>query len=363
LKILIVKTSAIGDVIHTLPALNCLRKFYPDARIDWLVEEAAAEAVLGHRAVDHVLVSARKRWIDMLRQGRLIDAWRGFMALIRQLRVTEYDLLIDFQGLLKSGIFVFLARAARKAGFGRGMEHSEGSWLFLNERVPPVEMDQHALTRELLLLSGLNIPCVQIVFDFPLHDVHKAEAAVLLNEAGIDQSRPLVILNTMTTWPTKHWVNERFAQVADRLLLAGMNVFFTGGPADVVDIDKICGSMTGKGINLAGHTSLKVLAAIYKRASLVITVDSGPMHLAAAVGTPVLALFGPTAPWRTGPYGDRHRVLRTDMACSPCLKRHCKYNHECMGLITVDNVVKAAQDMLGSHNNSLSYSKLQSKQY
>lgn len=346
MKILIVKTSAIGDVIHTLPALNCLRKFYPDACIDWLVEEAAAEAVLGHRAVDHVLVSGRKRWIGLLRQGRLIEVCRGFMALIRQLRATEYDLLIDFQGLLKSGAFVRLARAVRKAGFGRGMEHSEGSWLFLNERVPPVDMNQHALTRELLLLSGLNIPCDQIVFDFPVNDKNKAEAAALLQEAGIDQSRPLIVLNTMTTWPTKHWMNERFAQVADRLLTMGMNVIFTGGPADVADIDKICASMTGKGINLAGRTSLKVLAALYERANLVVTIDSGPMHLAAAMGTPVVALFGPTAPWRTGPFGSEHTVLRVDLACSPCLKRQCRFNHECMGQLTVDQVVEAAQKVL-----------------
>jgi len=345
-KILIVKTSAIGDVIHTLPALNCLRQFYPDACIDWLVEEAAAEAVLGHRAVDHILVSGRKRWIDMLRQGRLMEAWRGFMAFIRQLRATEYDLLIDFQGLLKSGIFVCLTRAVRKAGFGRGMEHSEGSWLFLNERVPPVDMNQHALTRELLLLSGLNIPCDQIVFDFPVNDNNIAEAAALLHETGIDLSRPLIVLNTMTTWPTKHWVNERFAQVADRLLTMGMNVIFTGGPADVVDIDKICVSMTGKGINLAGRTSLKVLAALYERANLVITIDSGPMHLAAAMGTPVVALFGPTAPWRTGPFGPEHTVLRVEMTCSPCLKRQCRYHHECMEQLTVDQVVEAAQKVL-----------------
>lgn len=351
MKILIVKTSAIGDVIHTLPALNCLRKHYPDARIDWLVEEAASEAVLGHRAVNQVLVSGRKRWIQLFRQGRWAESWRGFISLIRQLRATEYDLVIDFQGLLKSGLFVALARGKRKAGFGKGMDHSEASWLFLNERVQPVDMDQHALTRELLLLAGLGLPCDRIVFDFPIDDKDKAEANALLKETGLDLTRPLVVINSMTTWPTKHWINERFAQVADRLQALGMNVIFTGGPKDVADIETICVAMNGRGINMAGRTSLKVLAALYERTSLVVTIDSGPMHLAAAMDTPVVALFGPTAPWRTGPFGAEHTVLRMELACSPCLKRTCRYNHECMDQLTVDQVVQAAEKVLNVHGS------------
>lgn len=349
MKILIVKTSAIGDVIHTLPALNCLRRHYPDARIDWLVEEAASEAVLGHRAVNQVLVSGRKRWIQLFRQGRWAESWRGFITLIRQIRATEYDLVIDFQGLLKSGIFVALARAKRKAGFGRGMDHSEASWLFLNERVQSVDMDQHALTRELLLLAGLGIPCAQIDFDFPIDDQDKAQADALLKENDLDLTRPLVVINSMTTWPTKHWINDRFAQVADRLQALGMSLIFTGGPKDVGDVEAICVEMKGRGINLAGRTSLKVLAALYERASLVVTIDSGPMHLAAAMGTPVVALFGPTAPWRTGPFGAEHSVLRVEMACSPCLKRTCRYHHECMEQLSVDQVVEAAAKVLSSH--------------
>ena len=344
MKILIVKTSAIGDVIHTLPALNCLRRHYPDATIDWLVEEAAAEAVLGHRAVDHVLVSGRKRWVRDFREGRCWAAMRGCIDFVRRLRATEYDLLIDFQGLLKSGIFVGLARAKRKAGFGRGMEHAEGSWLFLNDRISAVDMDQHALTRELLLLGGLGIPCDRIDFDFPITDHHRTEVATLLGEAGIDPKKPLVAINPMTTWPSKHWLNDRFAQVADRLLALGMAVVFTGGPGDVAAVEAICAAMTGgRAANLAGRTSLKSLAALYERARLLITTDTGPMHVAAAMGTPVVALFGPTAPWRTGPFGPNHQVLRVELACSPCLKRGCPRDHECMQQLTVSQVVEAVR--------------------
>ncbi len=341
-NILIVKTSAIGDVIHTLPALNALRRKYPESRIDWLVEEAAADVVIGHRALDAVLVSRRKAWIRDLKQGRVLAAYRGFAGFVKKLRVTEYDLLIDFQGLLKSGIFVGLARAKRKVGFGKGMEHAECSYLFLNEPIPPVNMDQHAAIRELLLLKAIGIESEEIVFDLPVTDEQREKIEYLLAAEGIDPAKPLVAINPMTTWETKHWRNDRFARVADALLDKGMAVVFSGGPQDVRGIEEIRGAMVGKAASLAGRTTLKELAALYERVAVLITTDTGPMHLAAAAGAPVVALFGPTAPWRTGPFGEGHRILRADIACSPCLKRQCDRDHACMTQITVDQVVQAA---------------------
>ena len=341
MKILIVKTSAIGDVIHTLPALNALRRKYPKARIDWLVEEAAADLLIGHAAIDTVLISRRKAWILDLKQGRVLAAWRGFADFVKRLREIEYDLLIDFQGLLKSGIFVGLARAKRKVGFGKGMEHAEGSYLFLNEPIPPVNMDQHAVIRELLLLKAIGIECEEVVFALPVTNEQREKIGQLLAAQGIDPAKPLVAINPMTTWKTKHWRNERFARVADQLLEKGMAVVFSGGPQDMQGIEEIRAAMTGKAATLAGRTSLKDLAALYEMAAVLITTDTGPMHLAAAAGTPVVALFGPTAPWRTGPFGEGHRVLRAEISCSPCLKRQCDRGHVCMEQITVDKVVQA----------------------
>ena len=345
-NILIVKTSAIGDVIHTLPALNALRRKYPEAKIDWLVEEVAADLVIGHKALDTVLVSRRKAWIQDLKQGKLLAAYRGVADFVKKLRGTEYDLLLDFQGLLKSGIFVGLARAKRKVGFGKGMEHAECSYIFLNEPIPPVNMDQHAAIRELLLLKAIGIESEEVVFDLPVTDEQREKVGQLLAAEGIDPARPLVAINPMTTWETKHWRNERFARVADQLLDKGMAVVFSGGPQDVQGIEEIRSAMIGKAASLAGRTSLKDLGALYERVNVLITTDTGPMHLAAAMGTPVVALFGPTAPWRTGPFGEGHRILRADIACSPCLKRHCDRDHACMAQITVDQVVQATQALL-----------------
>lgn len=346
MNILIVKTSAIGDVIHTLPVLNALRRKYPEARIDWLVEEAAADLVIGHKAIDTVLVSRRKAWVRDLKQGRVLAAWKGFTDFAKRLRATEYELLIDFQGLLKSGIFVGLARAKRKVGFGRGMEHAECSYLFLNEPVPPVNMDQHAAIRELLLLKSIGIESEEVVFDLPVGEEQREKIGQLLTEAGIDPVKPLVAINPMTTWETKHWRNERFARVADQLLDKGLAVVFSGGPQDAGGIESIRGAMRGKAVSLAGRTSLKELAALYERVALLITTDTGPMHLAAAAGTPVVALFGPTAPWRTGPFGLGHKILRAELSCSPCLKKHCDREHQCMSQITADQVVQAALAVL-----------------
>ncbi len=347
-NILIVKTSAIGDVIHTLPALNALRRKYPEARIDWLVEEAAADLVIGHKALDTVLVSRRKAWVRDLKQGGVVAAWRGVADFVKRLRGTEYDLLLDFQGLLKSGIFVGLARAKRKVGFGRGMEHAEGSYIFLNEPIPPVNMDQHAAIRELLLLKAIGVESEEVVFALPVGHEQRERIGQLLESEGVDPAKPLVAINPMTTWETKHWRNERFARVADQLLDRGMAVVFSGGPQDVRGIEGIRGAMTGKAASLAGRTTLKDLAALYERVAVLITTDTGPMHLAAAAGTPVVALFGPTAPWRTGPFGSGHRILRAEIACSPCLKKHCDRDHECMEQITVDQVVQAALAVLKS---------------
>lgn len=346
MNILIVKTSAIGDVIHTLPALNALRRKYPEARIDWLVEEAAADLVIGHKALDTVLVSRRKTWVRDLKQGKVLAAWRGFSEFVKSLRDTEYDLLIDFQGLLKSGIFVGLARAKRKVGFGKGMEHAECSYIFLNEPIPPVNMDQHAAIRELLLLKAIGVESEEVVFDLPIGQEQREKVAQLLASEGIDPVKPLVAINPMTTWKTKHWRNERFARVADQLLDRGVSVVFSGGSQDVQGIEGIRGAMAGKAASLAGKTTLKELAALYERVAVLITTDTGPMHLAAAAGTPVVALFGPTAPWRTGPFGSGHKILRTDIACSPCLKKHCDHELACMAGITVDQVVQATLAVL-----------------
>jgi len=355
-NILIVKTSAIGDVIHTLPSLWSLRAHFPEAQITWLVEESAADLVIGHPAINRVLVARRKTWLKDLRAGRVSRALSGFLGFVRELRDTRYDLVIDFQGLLKSAMWVVLARGVRKAGFGQGMEHAEYSYLALNERVPAVDMNQHAIDRSLLLLKGIGVPAADLRYEIPVSAQHESEAAALLRACGVREEDRMVTMNPVARWPTKLWDARSFAALADRLEGEGIYVVFTGGPQDGPTLDEIGGFMTRRYRRLDGKTSLNQLAALYRRAQVVVTTDSGPMHLAAAVGTPVVALFGPTAPWRTGPYGPRHVVLRADLTCSPCFKKQClttAYEERaCMKRLTVDQVAHAVMEKVAAPLNA-----------
>jgi 3-deoxy-D-manno-octulosonic-acid transferase/heptosyltransferase-1 len=344
-NILIVKLSAIGDVIHTLPALNAIRKHYPNARITWLAEEAAYPLVANHPAIDRVLLSQRKRWLNDLKSPHSRNqAMRKISEFIRNLRDTEYDVILDFQALLKSGVLIALARGTRKIGFGKGMEHDEHSYMFLNERVPPVSMELHAILRYLHLLRALGIDSDEIEYKLPIQNKDRENAKALLKQSGLENASRLIAINPMAKWDTKLWENEKFAILADRLNeMYPAGIFFTGAPEDIPVIEDILSRMKTDAGNFAGKTKLIELAALYEIADVLITTDTGPMHLGAAVNVPVIALFGPTAHWRTGPFGAGHQVIRA--ACSPCFRRQCP-DMRCMKQITPDQVLSAVKKVI-----------------
>lgn len=346
MNILIVKLSAIGDVIHTLPALNAIRKHYPDAYITWLVEEDAAPLVENHEALDRVLVSKRKRWMKALRSASFLSTIKEISGFIKVLRDTHYDIILDFQALLKSGILIALARGRRKIGFGKGLEHMEYSYIFLNERIPAVDMEIHALSRGMLLIESLGVPGKTIEYKLPVTDSEYDMADELLRQGGVKDGAQVVAINPVAKWGTKLWPAERFAHVADKIIEQyDKEIVFSGAPEDRSFIDQIISNMENRSINLAGKSTLTVLAALYEKSELVISTDTGPMHLAVAVRTPVVALFGPTAPWRTGPYGSLNNVVRVEMACSPCFKRTCE-TIECMHQIGVHQVMEAVASIV-----------------
>ena len=348
MNILIVKLSAIGDVIHTLPALNAVRQQFPDASITWLVEEAAADILEGHPSLDRVIISRRKKWLRQLRDGNgngRRQALRDMKQFWFDLRDTRYDMVLDFLALLKSGVLIALTRSTRKIGFDKGMQHQEHSYLFLNERLPPVAMEVHALDRNLGMIRQLGIPADEVIYKIPVRDADRERASSLLRENGISPGNTIIAINPMTKWATKNWDNRKFAELADRLLeKPAVNLVITGAPDDQPQVTKILGHMQGRAANLAGKTSLKELAALYEKCACLITTDTGPMHLGAAMNIPVVALFGPTAPWRTGPYGERHQIVRNELDCSPCFKRQCNTTR-CMTEITVDQVLTAVEKL------------------
>lgn len=343
--ILIVKLSAIGDVIHTLPALNAIRRYYPHARITWLVEEAAAGLLEGHPALNRVLVSRRKYWLRGLLGPERWQHLTEMVAFIKALRDTRYDMILDYQASLKGGVLIALARGDRKIGFGKGLEHQEHSHLFLNEKVPAVDMEIHALTRGLMMLEHIGIPTPPVEYKLPVTEKAALRIAQLLAQKGVQRETKVVAINPVAQWETKLWDNAKFAELADYLVdRYAVSVVFSGGAADRQVVEDICARMQARALNLAGQTTLIELAALYEQAACLISTDTGPMHLGAAVGIPVVALFGPTAPWRTGPFGKGHRVIRAPVECAPCFSRTCD-PAQCMRKIEVAQVIEGIEQL------------------
>jgi len=342
MNILIVKLSAIGDVIHTLPSLAAIRKLYPDAHITWVIEEASADLIEHHPYLDRIIVSRRKRWIDDLKHGEIAKPVREMMNFTCELRSRSYDLVIDFHGLFKSAVLVALSAGKRKLGYD---SLQELSGFFLNEKIPE-DMNKHAVDRYLDFPRYLGTEVGEPEFLIPVTEANRSRAEDLLRANAIARNDRFVAVNPVALWETKLWQDEKFAWLCDRIIEElRVQVVFTGNsPKDVEGIQSL---MKFPSINLGGTTTLKDLAYIYKLATLLITTDSGPMHLGAAMGVPVIALFGPTDPKRTGPYGQGHTVIRKKLPCSPCFLKKCD-SMQCMHDITVEEVFQAVKETIAS---------------
>jgi len=334
MKVLIIKLSSLGDVVHTLPALASLRKGLKGAnvRIDWLVEEAASGILLGHPLIDEVIV-VKRGWL------------RNFHAnagAARALSARRYDLVLDFQGLLKSAVWVFFSKGARRLGFEN---YRELSHLALSEKLPAYDPERHAVERymDLAVYAG-GEACERL---FPLTRDRAAAERVndALCRAGLSAGGPFFVMAPCARWSTKLWGEERFASLGEKVAAStGLGVVLVGDRSDAAALERIRSAIGGAAVSLAGETGLKELAELMRMARFAVTVDSGPMHVAAAVGTRVVALFGPTAPNRTGPYGSGHVVLRSDVECSPCFLKECK-DMTCMSGIDFEEAVRAAERM------------------
>ncbi len=322
-NILVIKPSSLGDIIHALPAVGAVRRHFKEAHIAWLVKPAWAQILTEHPFIDEVIAVPFR--------------WRGLPQLRQAIRQRPFDLVVDLQGLFRSAALGYLTGAARRIGLA---EAREGAPFFYTDSVTTPKRVVHAVERCLHVAIALGADPEPIQFGLPKTEAATAEVDRFMETAGL--SAPFVLLHPAARWENKRWPPERFAQVGDGLLQAGKVPVFTGGSGDHDAIRQILSIMErGGGVNGAGRLSLPGLAELQRRALYFIGNDSGPMHLAAAVGTKVVALFGPTDPNRVGPYGMGHCVIRKRNDCIGCHRDACIHQNRCMKAIQVEDVQTA----------------------
>ncbi len=334
-RVLLVKLSSLGDIIHSLPVLTALRQRWPDARLDWLVDDTYRELLEGHPDINEVITFPRQR-LRTLKQvlGRPCELHR----FLRDIRRQKYDIVIDLQGLFRSAFVAAVAGGRLRVGFARGREMSP---LFYHKRVAVPHKGLHAVDCYLLLAEAAGAgPTSPVRFELPVHPEADRRAARLL----VDGDAPNIVISPATRWETKCWPIAYHAELADRLVRElQARVYFLGSTVDRPRIETIQTRMSSESTNLVG-TSLPDLVALIRRAEVVVAGDSGPMHIASAVGTPVAALFGPTSPAYSGPYGGRSRVLRAGVPCAPCFLKQCAA-HDCMKALSVEQVFEAVREL------------------
>lgn len=331
-NILILKPSAIGDVVHTLPVLDLLRRRWPAARIAWLVTPACAGLLEGHPQLDEIILFERKKLGRVWRDPRLLFALRRFT---RSLRDRRFDLVLDLQGLFRSGWLAWRTGAPVRVGFDNARELA---WLFYTHKVPIDTLEQHAVERYLKLARFIGCEDAPPEFRFATTDDDRRHVATLL-----PPGQPYAVLCPTTNWPTKRWPLEKFAALAVLLRERfGLTPVLAGGP----DVASMSPQFPGA-VNLGGQTTLRQLCALLEGAALVVSNDSGPMHIAAALGRPLVAPFGPTNPVRTGPYSRMDSVIRLNISCSPCYSRTCSHQ-SCLRDLDEQAVLEVARTQLGA---------------
>ncbi len=339
-RVLLIKLSAVGDVVHTLPVLAKLRSRYPAARIDWLITPECADLVRCHPALSGVVLFPRRRF------GRSWSATRGMATALARVRRARYDLVVDMHGQIRTATFALASGAPVRAGFENARE---GARLAYSHRIPVPSMDHHAVDRYLWLgdLLGFDKAAPDFSIHLPPNAAH--DAAATLSHADL-VGRPLALLLPGTAWETKHWRVEGFAAVARHLLDRGFGVAIAGAGRDRPRCAAVAAACPGA-VDICGRTSLATLAALMRRAAICVTNDSGPMHLAVALGVPVVSAFGPTSPLRTGPYRRPEAVVRVEVPCSPCYirtLRRCPYEHRCMTSLATAMMIDRLEAVLSA---------------
>jgi lipopolysaccharide heptosyltransferase I len=308
-RIALVKLSSLGDVVHALPLAAALRARFPATHLTWVVERREAALLVNHPALDDIVIADTRGWRRARGLGGGRAAAGALWTLARRLRRERFDVAIDAQGLLKSGMLVALTRAPLRIGFAARVAR-ELSALCTNCHVTPPPEARHVVDQYLALLEPLGIARPRVEFTLPVAPRAEAEAEAFLAGASLEPRRRLVTLVIGAARPDKRWALACHAELATRLIGGGdTGVLVLWGPGEEADARAIAEG--ARGAVLAPPTDLGTLLALLRRASVIVGGDTGPLHMGAALGVPCVGLYGPTAATRNGPYGTRHRALQS----------------------------------------------------
>ncbi len=344
MKVLIVKTSALGDVVHALPVLSWLKSADPDMQIDWLVEKSFAPLLDGHPLIDKIHPVDTKSW---RKEGRF-EGLRGLYRTLTGLRAEHYDVALDLQGNSKSGIFTLFSGAPRRFGFDRNAVRELPNLLATNHKVALAEEDHHISARSLAVArrafpAGQKTP---LAGPLAVGNHESEKVASMLQERGLG-GRPLIVLHYGTTWTTKLWSLDHWCDLARRLTLTGKgDLLLTWGNDAEKRAAQVIAKSTENRAFVWPRGTLRELVALLSKVDLVIGGDTGPIHIAAAVGTSTVSLYRATDAQRNGPRGENHLLLQSPLDCSPCLRKKCEMDDECGKGITVDSVLESTQTLL-----------------
>jgi heptosyltransferase-1 len=342
-RVLVIRVSAIGDVIMSSGLLPVLRQAWPAAEISWLTDDTNAGLLASNPRLSEVIALPRRHWHSLWHTGQYRRLWRGLGDFARELRGRDFDLAIDLQGLLKSGIWARVSGAPRRIGLGS----REGSQWLMN-RVVSRQVTSDLLGKEYRALAGaLGLDPACFAMDIAVEPADAQNASATLRGAGVEP--PYAVFAPFTTRPQKHWLDARWAALAGTVAAQGLRAVVLGGPGDRAHGEALAAAAPdASAVSLAGRMSLREAAAVIRGASLLIGVDTGLTHLGFALGTPTIALFGSTRPY-LDPGVPRGRVLYEPMDCSPCRRRPtCHGEFTCMRRQTVEDVTAAIRDLLGS---------------
>lgn len=340
-RILLVRLSAIGDVVMASGLLNAIKTQYPDASITWLVEPAAAGLLKENTLVDKVIIWPKTEWKQLWREKRLIALYRAVMAFRKQLKAEDFDVALDAQGILKSAVLGWLSGARRRVGLGR----KEGSHFFHTETVARVDEKPNMCSEYIDLAEYLGLSRDDYRMAVQFSDTTREQMKQLLRSEGIEG--PYAVFCPFTTRPQKHWFDQHWHALAATLEERGYQLVMLGGPGDA----EHAASLASKGniVNLVGKTSLLGAAAVIDQSALLVGVDTGLTHIGIAREVPTVAIFGSTRPYLE-PLNAAGRVIYEKLPCSPC-RRHptCGGEFTCMLNIDAPKVIEVVDSFnLGS---------------